>query len=394
MRGSSFRFCFRKTCLLVFIIIFGIYKIEALSVLEHLKKLKFVIINKIDGDKKEVFAQNQQTNDINFQIHDLESKIILLNTNIQNLNLEISKNRQKITEQESKIKDIVLILKECLRSVHRADNPTFIEILVKAKNFKDFIDKAEITKFLTDKITATIVAVNESIDALDQLKKDNERKLGNVHMQRKIIDQKRVKLGELLKQTEESRKHVQSNFDIHTEELKKIEKEIQTELTKELEAQHKLQEQKRQQAPYAHIDEPHKGIKHIWPVEGFKVISSGFFDRLGRKAVHHAIDIAGQDCRGRSIFGASVRAPADGKVFHVTKAGNGGGYGYHVRILHKDGSVTILAHLSKVDCEKGDFVTAGQIVGQVGSTGHSTGAHLHWELRDILGRPQNPLRYL
>ena len=69
------------------------------------------------------------------------------------------------------------------------------------------------------------------------------------------------------------------------------------------------------------------------------------------------------------------------------------GYGKHVYIRHPDGYVTLYAHLSRIDVSVGDYVARGQQIGAVGSTGRSTGPHLHFEV-SIGGRTYNPLVYL
>ncbi len=108
--------------------------------------------------------------------------------------------------------------------------------------------------------------------------------------------------------------------------------------------------------------------KFIWPAQGR--ITSGFGRRWGR--MHEGIDIAGP-------IGAPIVAAAAGVV---TKAGwNSGGYGNLVEIQHPDGSVTRYGHNSKVLVMVGQSVEQGQMIAQMGSTGHSTGPHCHFETR-------------
>jgi len=98
---------------------------------------------------------------------------------------------------------------------------------------------------------------------------------------------------------------------------------------------------------------------------------------------HPGMDIDGE--RGEEII-----APANGIV---TKAGWTGGYGNMVEIDHGNGLATRYGHMSKIEVEVGDTITRGQQLGQIGSTGLSTGPHLHYELR-LDDRPVNPRHYL
>lgn len=102
-----------------------------------------------------------------------------------------------------------------------------------------------------------------------------------------------------------------------------------------------------------------------------------------RPAMHSGIDF-------RAFRGHPVKATADGIV---VKAGSAGGYGYMIEIDHGRGIKTRYAHLNKILVKKGAHVVEGAVVGQVGSTGRSTGPHLHYEVR-VNGKPVNPKPYL
>lgn len=105
--------------------------------------------------------------------------------------------------------------------------------------------------------------------------------------------------------------------------------------------------------------------------------------KRGRVEFHPGIDFKGSR-------GDAVKSTADGKVI---VAGWFQGYGKCVKIRHKNDLETLYGHLSKVNVKEGQMVNTGQVIGQVGSTGHSTGNHLHYEVRKN-GKPINPGSYL
>lgn len=129
-----------------------------------------------------------------------------------------------------------------------------------------------------------------------------------------------------------------------------------------------------------------RGIPLASPVPGAE-LSSSFGPRvdpfLGRMAMHTGLDF-------RATTGVTIRAPAPGKVIF---AGRNGGYGRSVEIRHPSGVVTRFAHMSRVSVNEGDTVSTGDPLGAVGSTGRSTGPHLHYEVR-VNDRPLNPIRFL
>jgi len=123
------------------------------------------------------------------------------------------------------------------------------------------------------------------------------------------------------------------------------------------------------------------------PVIGEVDMSSPFGMRmdpfLGRPAVHTGIDLRGET-------GEPVRATATGRV---TIAGREGGYGNMVEINHGNGLATRYGHLSQINVKIGQVVRIGEVVGRIGSTGRSTGPHLHYETR-INGDAVDPQKFL
>ncbi len=120
---------------------------------------------------------------------------------------------------------------------------------------------------------------------------------------------------------------------------------------------------------------------YLWPAQG--VLSSGYGWRWGR--MHHGIDIA-------APIGTPIVAAGSGVV--ITAEWHTGGYGNLVEIQHPDGSITLYGHNDRILVNKGDQVEGGQLIAQMGSTGFSTGPHLHFEVHLPEEGTVNPLAYL
>ena len=123
----------------------------------------------------------------------------------------------------------------------------------------------------------------------------------------------------------------------------------------------------------------------IWPTSGW--VTSGFAWRTspftGKREFHKGIDISAP--RGTPIY-----APARGLI---TFSGRDGSYGLSVHLKHNSSLTTRYAHMYRVAVKNGKEVTRGELIGYVGSTGRSTGPHLHYEVR-LNGVPVNPKRYI
>lgn len=125
--------------------------------------------------------------------------------------------------------------------------------------------------------------------------------------------------------------------------------------------------------------------RFILPVEGRLTSKFGYRKHPmgGGKSFHPGIDIA-------APLGTPVRAACGGKVIFAGWLKLGGGT---IFLRHSDGFETRYLHLSKIEVKRGQRVTQGQIIGKVGSTGRSTGPHLHFEIRKR-GIPLGPLKFL
>lgn len=140
-------------------------------------------------------------------------------------------------------------------------------------------------------------------------------------------------------------------------------------------------------AQVAHYTHTLKSVPVRRPLPGELEVSSGFGVRtdpfVHRPAMHTGLDLRGE-------MGEPVHATADGIV---TIAGWDGGYGNLVEIDHGNGLSTRFGHLSKILVKVGEHVRIGEVIGRIGSTGRSTGPHLHYETR-INGEPVDPHRFL
>ena len=287
-----------------------------------------------------------------------------------------------ILKLQDKMKEKVVNLRECLYCLYRANDTYTLDILLKSKDFEDFLDKAEMVRSVSSTIKKLIDGLKSDLSKLNQKEQDLIKDKEEQETENKSLEESRGKLQDLLDKSEsllsdleKSEQKVKHELDENDAEIKAVDEQIK----KYYEEQKKREEEAKKQAESGKQPQKpsvvHKG-GYVWPVPGFTRISSGFNDTQNRAHMHGAIDIA-----GRGIYGAKVVAAGAGKVIMANTDGRGGGYGNFVVLNHGNGFFTLYGHLSNVTVKAGQTVAQGEQVGNVGSTGFSTGPHLHFECR-------------
>lgn len=133
-----------------------------------------------------------------------------------------------------------------------------------------------------------------------------------------------------------------------------------------------------------------------FPIKGAYKITSPFGPRVhpisGRRSNHNGVDLIMKNTESR---GTEILAPESGKILAARKSNHPtGGYGYYVKMQGRSGVVHLMAHMIKgsLRVRKGDVVETGDVLGLMGTTGNSTGVHLHWEVR-VKGKFTNPMKW-
>lgn len=336
---------------------------------------------------KEVTKQEQQYMN---QVGEVEGQLLGALSELDNLNSKLSQAKSEVDkatiglvlkEEELKrideeLKEKIKILNDRVAVIYKNGNSNILEVLLKAEDFLDFISRLKLMNLFAQQDTQNILEVKEkktatigikkSIIDLREKQKEHEDKVKQLVMQ---AEQKAREIDDICNE----KKNLLSRTTANKNALIRMEKELEI---KEAEVTRILESYRYGTAPSG---------KFAWPVAGR--IISGFGYRIhpifGVRRFHSGIDLA-------TPYGTLVKAADGGQVI---QAGYFGGYGNSVMLYHGGGFATWYAHLSSINVSIGQFVQRGQVIGLVGSTGWSTGPHLHFEVR-INGAPQNPRAYL
>lgn len=398
MRSRRIQFLKIKIFFANFLVIFGfgllifapILNAQAATVRE-LQQQKQALDKKIKENEKKQEQKKKEAEDLAKAIKAVEDDIKLTEVkindtqgNIDQTQGNIEQTSGQINEKQEELNREIENQNEALRTIYEIGDQNVLETLVGSDSLSDFIKQNDYFEALESKIEATIAEITFLKSELEAKKAELEKKkddLGKLKNQQEIykrgLDQQKNTKNKLLTDN----KAVQKSLEAQIDEAKKMYADVNSEL-------YKLQEAARK-AAQAKLGKPKppKGsspIPIIWPVD-YRYISTDFGGRTPFQDFHTGLDLV-------NITGTPVVAAADGVISSIGTPSYG--YGNHVIISHNERFSTLYGHFSEfADIAVGMNVKQGDIIGYVGSTGWSTGPHMHFEVREY-GVPMDPLDYL
>lgn len=302
---------------------------------------------------------------------------------VSQLDEEINDLQSQISNREGSIEKNTELLKERIRAIYMAGETSTLDIILGAEDFSDFLDKASLLQTVTSHDVTLIETIQQQLSEIQEEKDEIEAKRTEAADKKTELDGQQEELTRLLEENQVIleelygvQQEAQDKVDENDAELQAIEAQISAYYT----PQQPAGGQSQGQTPN------YSGGAFVWPAPGFYLLTSEWNEDRGSYN-HGAIDIA-----GGGIYGTPVVAAADGTVVFSSAGGWGGGYGTYLMIDHGGGVSTLYAHMSGLAVSQGATVSAGQVIGYVGSTGDSSGPHLHFEVREY-GTKVNPMNY-
>ncbi|MDD5795624.1 MAG: peptidoglycan DD-metalloendopeptidase family protein [Oscillospiraceae bacterium] len=325
------------------------------------------IDEKLEQARKDIENQEKLKETLEEKITSVEKQIDNLNKTVEEYNKQINRLQSGIDEKEAAIDDDYQKLRQRLRIIYMAGDASNLEIILGAKSFDDFIDKMDLVKCLGEADEKLISGLQDSIADINSDKEKLEKDRQEVNEKKKKLEDNRAELEKLQKECDSVIAALKSSQNTLNEDNKKYEQE-----KKQLENQITQWFKDYFAANGAEIlpSDTSAGT-YAWPAPYCDVVTTEF-----QEGVHRGMDIA---CNG-SAYGLPIVAAQDGTVVNVNRTDNwGSGWGYYLMIDHGGSFATLYAHCSVIVAEVGDTVKKGQVIGYIGNTGRSYGAHLHFE---------------
>lgn len=429
-------------CILIAVLLLSYASIAFAGQIDEKQKELKDIRGNIEGTKGEIESVKGEQEDVSTQLAKLEgelreNKIQLEKTENELIetqeNLEVTKEELKAAIEEANVHKG--LMKERLCAMYMCTNTSYLEIIFEAKNFTDFLDRIVMVReivSLDQQVLEEMQAIEEEIQEkklqLEEQETSIEQKKAKIISTRETIESQQAEREALLVKLKEQEEELEEGLAKLEKESKEIEETIKRYIEEQAEKERKRKEEERRRReedrrrkeqeqlaakgntssrgnsssgttspkndsnnkPTGGDSTPkYTGGSMTWPVPGYYSITSPYGYRThpvsGKRKLHRGIDIA-----GGGINGQSAVAAASGTVMTAQYYG---GYGNCVIIDHGGGLSTLYGHGSSILVSPGQSVKKGQPVLKVGSTGVSTGPHLHFEVRKN-GSPVNPMNYV
>jgi len=307
---------------------------------------------------------------------DLDSK----QAELSRTQTELREERARLVRLRERLKEARQALSGRMVEIYKMGDPGLLEVVLNSDGFAELLERGEFIARISEadrriveevrRARKDAVATEKRLDVLE----DRQRELRDAVRTRR--DQVADTKGELIG-TRVGAEQTQEGKESALDEVGSERRDIQEDLEAMEAQQEKIQKKLQAAAPGGPIRRGSGEL--IYPTNG--TFTSPFGQRWGR--LHAGIDLA-------SPNGTPIRAADSGKV--VLRAFTGG-YGNYTCIQHSSSLSTCYAHQSRFGVSNGQSVSKGKVIGYVGNTGNSTGAHLHFEVR-VNGTPRDPMGYL
>ena len=399
------------------IILIGVFLLQvpvtmAADTMNELKNQQEENEDKIEENKQkkeEITAEKNQTifevEDITNQRSDYENQINELDAKISELNTQITESEKKIEEAQAQYDEQKELLDTRLVVAYEQGETSYLDVLLSSENIVDFISNYFYISELATSDTELMNSLQQEKQEIEQAKtelENSKRELDTSKAEKQSIttqlEQTKSEKNEKVAQLTEDEKTIQAQIDELAEANKSLDAQI---LKRQQEIQKQLEESKNNSNNNSNSGSSNGGSStgggsvsssgFIYPVpSGYTRITTGINYSSGQ--YHGAVDFGSAGINGQPVY-----AVADGIV--VTAENLTSSYGTYVMIAHYNGLYTLYAHGQRgsLRVSEGQKVSQGQQIMNVGSTGNSTGPHLHFEVRTSPGtysNRKNPMNYL
>ncbi len=348
--------------------------------------------------KKQQVKLEEAKNDLSEYVVELDGQLIFIQGTLAELEVKIAEKEQEIVQIEQQLKearenevDQYKAMEQRIRFMYEKGNSAYISLILDAEDFSEMLNKAEYIEEISNYDRDMLKEYQETKEAIEFLKEQLEKEEEMLHSAKEEAAEKEGEMSDLIDQKEKQIENYETDINNKEKAIKEYEAEIaaQNATIAALEAQIAQAERELADVSGNDVGETpvYGGGPFCWPAPSYTRISDDYGNRihptLGVQQFHNGIDMAAPN-------GSPILAAESGTVIAAAYSSTMGNY---IMINHGNGLYTIYMHASALYVSTGQTVTRGQKIAAVGSTGRSTGPHLHFSVRRN-GAYVNPWNFL
>ena len=317
----------------------------------------------------------------------IQADLDIKRAELERLRSDLRSERARLVRLRSRLDETRRVLRSRLVEIFKAGKPDLVTVILNSDGFADLLERSEFIARISDQDRRIVTLVSAArVDAVR-----SEKRLSRLEDRQQVVTEvvqkRRDEIAAIKMQligTRVGYSRTKAGKDAALDKTRSDRANLQDHIESLEAASNKITGQLNQAQQQNAGDLPiRKGNgSMIYPINA--PLTSPFGPRWGR--LHAGIDLSAAE-------GTPIHAADGGKVVLMQGTGASGGYGNYTCVQHTATMSTCYAHQSRFGTSQGARVSQGQVIGYVGNTGHSFGAHLHFEVR-INGSPVNPLNYL
>lgn len=363
---------------------------EKESEIEKAKKEKNALAqgkSNIEKIKKDL--ENSKAN-LSQYVEELDNQVKSIEDNIESLNNQITQKEEQIEETKAELAEAIAVkdeqyaaMKKRVQAIYEQGDNFYLELILNSKGLGDFLNQLDYVEDLSNYDERMFKAYSETVEYVTMCEAQLEAEEEVLQEAKATKEEEQATVEQLIKEKETEIASVEDEIQDKERAIRELEAEIseQNATISELEALVKKQKESLQTI------RNYDGGSFAWPAPSYTKVSSEFGNRihpvLGVNLFHNGVDLA-------APAGTDILAAYNGVVVSASYTAAMGNY---VMIDHGDGLYTVYMHASKLLVSEGQEVTRGQKIALVGSTGRSTGNHLHFSVR-LNGEYVSPWNYI